>query len=116
MIVIETQEMEDYLKEVEDFARSVGMLEQFHEQYDYLDKYADYEKENGVDIRCRLYKDFAPYSFAFNMERREKGEEKWKFWFNGGLIFHGDHDRGGDGGAPTFSCNLIPQHGWSVHT
>ncbi len=37
-------------------------------------------------------------------------------WFVGGLIYHGEHDRGGDGEAPTFSVNLTPQNGWSVHT
>jgi len=114
MIVLETQDMEDYLREVEEFAKSIGMSEQFQKEYDYLDTYADHG-EYG-DVRCRLYKDFAPYSFGFNMETRKKDEDKWKFWFNGGLIFHGEHDRGGDGGAPTFSVNLVPQHGWSVHT
>lgn len=39
-----------------------------------------------------------------------------KFWFNGGLIFHGPHDGGGNGGAPTFSVSLTPQDGWSIHT
>jgi hypothetical protein len=37
-------------------------------------------------------------------------------WFNGGLIYHGQHDNGGDGSAPTFSVNLTPQYGWSIHT
>ena len=36
--------------------------------------------------------------------------------FSGGLIFHGPHDGGGNGGAPTFSCSLVPVDGWSVHT
>ena len=38
------------------------------------------------------------------------------FWFNGGLIFHGPHDNGGDGGAPTFSVNLGVGYGWAMHT
>jgi len=42
--------------------------------------------------------------------------QKEERWFNGGLIFHGPHDNGGDGGAPTFSVNLSPQDGWSIHT
>jgi hypothetical protein len=52
-----------------------------------------------------LYKDFAPYSFGFNAGG-----------MIGGLIFHGVHDRGGDGGAPTYSVNLTPVDGWSIHT
>lgn len=43
-------------------------------------------------------------------------QENYKRWFNGGLIYHGTHDNGGDGGAPTFSVNLTPENGWSVHT
>jgi hypothetical protein len=35
---------------------------------------------------------------------------------NGGLIYHGKHDNGGDGGSPTFSVCLEPTNGWSIHT
>lgn len=77
----------------------------------YLDTYA-----NHRDTRCVLFKDFAPLSFAFTMEVRKSPEEEYRQWFNGGLIFHGDHDGGGDGGDPTLSVNLNPMEGWSVHT
>lgn len=53
----------------------------------------------------RLYKDFAPYSFTFSA-----GD------FYGGLVYHGSHDGGGDGSSPTFSVNLNPVNGWSIHT
>lgn len=43
-------------------------------------------------------------------------ETEWKRWMNGALIYHGPHDNGGDGGAPTFSVNLVPTNGWSIHT
>jgi hypothetical protein len=46
----------------------------------------------------------------------EPPKEDYVKWFNGGLIYHGRHDGGGDGGAPTFSVNLTPQYGWSIHT
>lgn len=52
-----------------------------------------------------LFKDFAPYSFEWSTEG-----------MNGGLIFHGAHDGGGNGGAPTFSVSLTPCDGWSIHT
>ena len=58
-----------------------------------------------------LYADFAPYSFLWSefSPSHHRG-------LSGGLIFHGKHDRGGDGGAPTFSVNLTPSHGWQIHT
>lgn len=43
-------------------------------------------------------------------------KENYVDWFVGGLIYHGEHDHGGDGGAPTFSLNLTPKNGWAVHT
>jgi Domain of unknown function (DUF4120) len=52
-----------------------------------------------------LFKDFAPYSFEFAAGG-----------FQGGLIFHGKHDAGGNGDAPTFSVSLTPIDGWSLHT
>ena len=81
---------------------------------DYLASYADHD-ENGR-TRCVLYRDFAPLSFAFTMEVRKSPEDEYEYWFNGGLIFHGPHDNGGDGGFPTLSVNLNPTDGWSVHT
>ena len=76
----------------------------------------------GTDkSECRLFKDFAPYSFYWECRVRsnEPGvspEQNWKRFMNGGLIFHGSHDNGGDGGAPTFSVNISPSDGWSIHT
>ena len=46
----------------------------------------------------------------------ESPKEDYVKWFNGGLIYHGKHDNGGDGGFPTLSVNLTPQYGWSIHT
>ena len=56
--------------------------------------------------------DFAKYSFCFERFSMPSG----KFVGNGGIIFHGKHDNGGDGGAPTFSVCLEPVNGWSIHT
>lgn len=59
-----------------------------------------------------LADDFAPLSFYWFIRR--EGE----VIYNGGIIFHGPHDGGGDGGAPTFSVSLdrstAPR--WSIHT
>ena len=57
------------------------------------------------DGKPRLFKDFAPYSFEFSAGG-----------LYGGLIFHGSHDGGGNGSAPTFSVCLTPTDGWSIHT
>ena len=93
-----------------EFARSSGRLENFNENIKYLDEYAGRDK-----TECQLWSDPAPHSFYFVMhKRRESGETVQ--WFNGGLIFHGHHDGGGDGGSPTFSVCLTPTDGWSVHT
>jgi len=110
MLHIENQEHFDKVKA---FAEETGRVEQLQSKLDYLDTYADHEKEGLT--KCVLGYDFAPYSFGFLMMKKDTSGE-YQPWFNGGLIFHGPHDRGGDGGAPTLSVNLSPTDGWSVHT
>jgi len=60
--------------------------------------------------KLNIYNDFAPYSFYFVI-RNNAGQ-----YLNGGIIYHGKHDNGGDGGAPTYSVNLNPVNGWAIHT
>jgi len=100
----------DYFDGVMQFAQVTGQVDSLKEQLDWLDSYNDKNK-----TRCNLYKDFAPYSFYFVMEVKDK-DGNYKTWFNGGLIYHGPHDGGGSGGAPTFSVCLSPTKGWSIHT
>lgn len=110
MIEVSDQE---YFDKVKNFAESVGKWDNLKERLDYLNTYADHENEGLT--KCMLYRDFAPYSFEFvMMKRNDKGE--YERWFNGGLIFHGAHDGGGDGSGPTFSVCLTPTDGWSIHT
>lgn len=101
-------ETNGYLQHVRDFADSINMRDQLEKQLAYLENYGTRE------TRCRLYKDFSPRSFTFLIEAKQDGE--WRKWFNGGLIFHGPHDGGGDGGAPTYSVSLTPTTGWQIHT
>jgi hypothetical protein len=61
--------------------------------------------------KVRIGLDFAPLSFGFAVIRPDGS-----CWLVGGLIYHGSHDRGGDGGAPTFSVNVQPVEGWTLHT
>jgi hypothetical protein len=58
-----------------------------------------------------LFSDFAPLSFFWS-QYNPAGQRG----LSGGLIYHGEHDRGGDGGAPTFSVCLTPTSGWAIHT
>lgn len=119
---IDISACEEYFEEVERFADASGRKEQFLNRLKRLVWGDTSDEELTVwgrpckKVRARLYKDFAPYSFEFVLEVLYEDENDWIFQFNGGLIFHGDHDNGGDGGGPTFSVNLSPQDGWSVHT
>jgi hypothetical protein len=105
--MLEVQDQE-YLAEVRAFADKIGKRDDLERSLERLGGYRD------VPVRCRLFRDFAPYSFGFVVEFLRG--DKWVFGYNGGLIYHGAHDRGGDGGAPTFSVNLVPADGWRVHT
>jgi hypothetical protein len=106
----------DRLDEVRAFADSLGddWRKQFEERLEYLGTYAEHGEDGKT--RCDLYTDFAPHSFYFVMHLRDKSTCEYKEWFNGGLIFHGPHDNGGDGGLPTLSVNVDGSYGWSVHT
>jgi hypothetical protein len=96
------------LDKIKAFAAQHNKLEQLTQELEYLANYGQSETQ------CLLYTDFAPHSLSFVMQRKH-GDE-WKFWFNGGLIFHSNHDGYGSGSAPTFSCCLNPTDGWSIHT
>ena len=112
----------DYLREVTQFAYEVGKLENFlsciyrvgHEFYN-----------NGKEYVCFLGKDFSAYGFVFACFKMEDceivdGYLQRKYgvdpFMNGGIIFHGQHDNGGDGSAPTYSVCLTTTDGWSIHT
>lgn len=127
---------EGRLEEARAHADKIGLRDQLEKQLKYLAEYAC--QSDPERTRCLLYTDFAPMSFYFVMFKKKPTESSqleagaypeghqrtrlmcpddgYERWFNGGLIFHGPHDNGGDGGAPTFSVNLTPQDGWSVHT
>ena len=103
-------------------------------QLEYLRTYANSEVPNNCHVVIGT--DFAPHSFSvvwyfqakpgkglskdsyhdrFTLDQYPK-LEGYVYYMNGGLIFHGKHDGGGDGGAPTFSVNLTPTNGWGIHT
>jgi hypothetical protein len=91
---------EEHWKKAVTFAEVTGQEESLQKALDTLDRIAQ-----NTNKQVLLGWDFAPYSFTFMVGNLQ-----------GGLIYHGDHDRGGDGGAPTYSVNLSPETGWRLHT
>lgn len=107
--MINDSQCKEYLEFVRAFSNKIGLNENFESKLNYLDNYFDREK-----TVCQLYKDFAPYSFYFIMHR--KTDNGLRQWFNGGMIFHGQHDGYGSGQAPAYSVTLEKTNGWSIHT
>lgn len=120
-----------YFESVKAFAKSRGLEAQLQEKLDYLDHYACKDPNDPTDdrapdaTRCLLFKDFAPYSFEFVMERKvnvagtkdedRAGTFEYRRWFNGGLIYFGAGDTGA--GAPQLSVRIgSTDEGWSIHT
>ncbi len=79
-----------------------------------LERFIKTDADGNQVVRVALYPDLAPRSFGFSVERQTV--EGWHEVLCGGLIFHGQHDNGGSGGAPTFSVSITPVVGWSIHT
>ena len=80
-----------------------------------LARFTRRSEDGEPTTRVRLYPDFAPHSFGFEVQTRSRDGD-WQAVLVGGLIFHGVHDGGGNGSAPTFSVSLTPIVGWSIHT
>ena len=106
--------IEAYLSEVRAQADKLGLREKLEKQLTFLGNYANHQ--GSCEHRTVLYKDFAPLSFGFNIETKQ-ADGTWKFWFNGGLIFHGKHDGYGSGQGPAFAVTLTAcDDDWSIHT
>jgi len=95
----------EHLQTVRDFTDQTNQRDDFEKQLAYLTTFKD------DTWKVELSQDFAPYSFIW-AEIRPNG----KRGLCGGLIYHGQHDHGGNGSAPTFSVNLLPVYGWQIHT
>jgi len=95
----------EHLQAVREFADRTGQRQQFESRLSDLTAYLP------DDWTVELYTDFAPYSF-FWTEFSPTGQRG----LIGGLIHHGQHDGGGNGGAPTFSVSLEYCQGWAIHT
>ncbi len=102
------------LQAAREFAEKTGQLEQFEESLKRLTNREITENvgNQGKKSEVELYNDFAPFSFFWIWRDVESKRQI----MCGGLIYHGAHDNGGDGSAPTFTVSLVPQSGWSIHT
>ena len=114
---------QEHFDETEAFAEKVGKIEDLFEKLSRLCHGASSDKDltmfgKRAEVRVHLLPDFAKYSFVFTVEVKYDGREAegWVHQYNGGLIFHGSHDNGGDGSPPTFSVTMSPVDGWSIHT
>jgi hypothetical protein len=94
------------LDKIKAFARENHLVREFVSTFSRFKA----QSKRGFDIY--LYPDFAPYSLYF--ERKKDNV----FNGNGGFIFHGVHDGGGNGSAPSFSVSLEnnTKSRWSIHT
>lgn len=108
--MLDTDKIQDALEKARSFAKANNLIKNLEDKLTYL---ADYG--GGTKTRCRLFPDFAPLSFDFTMDKLND-EGDWVYWFNGGLIFHGNHDGHGSGSEPTFAVTIEPITGWSIHT
>jgi hypothetical protein len=94
------------LDKIKAFAREKHLVREFVSTFIRFKRYT----KRGYEVF--LYPDWAPMSLVFQMKYNGKND------MNGGFIFHGVHDGGGNGGAPTFSVELNPdtKSHWSIHT
>ena len=95
---------EGKLAAIKKYAADNGLLDNLNSKLTIL---ASKEKDGCV---VNLHQDFAPNSPYFEVIK------DGQLISNGGLIYHGIHDAGGNGSAPTFSVNLTPVKGWAIHT
>lgn len=102
----------EHAREVFAFAKRTGRTADLKRNLRHLRQIAI---NRGSCARVDIYKDFAPMSFEWAIGVPAEGGAR-QCVFNGGLIYHGAHDGGGNGSAPTFSVCLNPTDGWSIHT
>jgi len=107
------------LEEAKALAKTLGVEDNLQPRLDYLAAYACQDQDGHIDpklTKCYLGADFAPHSFYFKMHRLLP-DGTYKFWFDGGLIYHGP-GQPADGSAPAFSVEVGGPEGphWSIHT
>jgi len=83
-----------------------------HLAREFVSTFLRFKMYSKMGCEVFLYPDFAPMSLYFEKQR------DGVFAGNGGFIFHGGHDRGGNGSAPSFSVSIDnnTKSRWSIHT
>lgn len=81
----------------------------------YLSGWGKPQGENKK-VKTTLCYDMSPLSFGFSIAHWNEEKQTWVERLCGGLIFHGEFDGYGSGGAPTFAVCAQPCDGWSIHT
>lgn len=106
---------QEHFDQVMQFAETTNQLESLKNKLDYLSNYACSDEEPDK-TKCLLGKDFAPYSFSFAMQRKDKETGEYVYWFNGGMIYFGANESGA--GDPQFTVRIgdTSKSGWSIHT
>lgn len=109
-----TSEAEKRLQECIEFvnAKRPDLEENLKFQFHRHDEYF----RSHPDIRMKVFVDFAPLSFYFEVYYLNRHHQRYELDYNGGIIFHGDHDGWGNGGSPTYAVCIQPVDGWSTHT
>jgi hypothetical protein len=94
------------LDKIKEFAKDNNLTDKLENTMGKFDIYAS----NGMDVE--LHMDYAPQSLFFVTKRNGNTG------MCGGMIFHGSHDGGGNGSAPTFSVSLNNNSSshWEIHT
>ena len=93
----------EYFRETLEWAEKQGLGNDLDEQLDRL------ENKDCPGWECRIGKDFAPHSFAFDVYK------DGKFKYNGGLIYEGPEPA--NGSSPSFCVSIgTPKVGWRIHT
>ena len=83
-----------------------------HLAREFVSTFSRFRAQSKMGFDIYLYPDFAPLSLYFERKKNDV------FNGNGGFIFHGQHDGGGNGSAPTFSVSIEnnTRSRWSIHT
>ena len=121
MIEFANDETARKMEKTKAFAAQVGALEVLEKRLAFLGTYGQSDSTNPRETRCRLFPDFAPFSFSFLMETRPAGEVEYRRWFNGGLIYSG-LGVPANGSFPSLTVSSDEDeragrgHSWGIHT
>jgi hypothetical protein len=116
MLII-PEETREYFLEVQKIAYDRGLAKEFDDAMMQAHLYGC-DWTDPWNCKFTLYKDFAPLSFSYRIEFRDKEEKDVYIYFcNGGLIYEGP-DSPADGSFPSFTVSVGSNNkvGWFMHS